>query len=189
MRNRKRLKRDDSPCLEITLNGRRLAVAGVSGQGNVNAHVSWQRTAHYSEGPYATGALRLAVRGGNFNDPVWDQFREWVDRPLEVGDHLEIRPVRCSAPDPGRRLPRSQRIPLDELPSHRNPTATRVRGAEVCAVTSGVFLFAGRRLQGNVLLSVTQARKLARGMLHAADDVERRAKARRPTRRSRGRFK
>jgi hypothetical protein len=171
--------------LEITLNGKRLAVAGVPGQGNVNAHVFWSRTAHYGEGPYATGALRLAVRGSDLNDPVWDQFREWVDRPLEVGDHLEIRPVRCLAPDPGRRLPRSQRVPLNELPSRRNPTATRVRGAEACAVNDGVFLFVGRRLHGNVLLSPAQARKIGRGLLNAADDVERRPKTRQRTRRPR----
>jgi hypothetical protein len=185
MPRRQRLKAD-SPCLEITLNGRRLAVAGVPGEGNLNAHVFWSRTTHYGEGPNATGALRVAVRGGDFNDPVWDQFREWVDRPLEVGDHLEIRPVRCSAPDPGRRLPRSERIPLDEWPSRRNPTATRVRGAEVCALTDGVFLGVGKRFHGNVQLSPAQARKLGRGLLNVADAVERRAKARRRSRRSRG---
>jgi hypothetical protein len=177
--------KEPSPCFEVKVNGRRVAVAGVRGEGNLNAHVHWSRTTHYGEGPWASGGMRLRVTGGDFNDPAWDQFREWVDRPLAIGDHLEIRVVRGSAPDPGRRLPRSQRVPLDELPSRRNPTATRVRGAEVCAVTDGVFLFAGRRLQGNVLLSAAQARRLGRGMLHAADDVQRRAKARQSKRRPR----
>ena len=58
MPRRQRLKADDSPCLEITLNGKRLALAGVRGEGNLNAHVFWERSAHYGEGPNA-GEVKL----------------------------------------------------------------------------------------------------------------------------------
>lgn len=180
---RDRTKNAPAPRFEVTLNGRRLATAGVVGEGNLNAHLHWSRTTHYGEGPWATGATRLSVTGGDFNDPVWDRFRRWIDRPLTVGDHVEIRIVE-SRPDPGRPVLRSRRIPLDQYPSRRNPTAVQVRGVELFALEKDVLLSVGTGPRGTAQLSPRSAVKIARGLLKAADAATRRRSRRTGRRRA-----
>lgn len=167
------------------MNGKRVAVAGVRGEGNLNAHIHWSRTTHYGEGPWASGGMRLHVGGGDFNEPGWDRFSTWVDRRLELGDRVEINVVRGAKPDRGRQL-RLRRTPLDEWPSRRNPTYVHVRGAELYALSNDVWLRVGRAHRGDVSLSAGQARKIGRGLLNAADVLERRTKRRQPRSRARG---
>jgi len=177
MATQRRAKAEAGPRFEVLLNGKRLAIAGVDGQGNLYAHLHWSRTEHYGEGPWANGGLRLWVAGGDFNDPIWDRFRRWVDRPLGIGDRVEFRIVE-GPPDPGRPLPRSRRIPVDQYPSRRNPTAVRVRGAKLWALEEGVLLCVGERFQGTAQLSPNAARRLARGLARAAEAIERRQEKR-----------
>jgi hypothetical protein len=127
--------------------------------------------------------MRLHVGGGDFNDPVWDRFSTWVDRRLKLGDRVEINVVQGRTQDRGRQL-RLRRTPLDEYPSRRNPTYVSTRGAELYALTDGVWLRVGRVHRGDVSLSARQARKLGQGLLNAADAVERRVKARKKSERS-----
>jgi hypothetical protein len=120
------------------------------------------------------------VAGGDFNDSVWDRFTQWVDRTLEVGDRVEFRVVQAR-PAPGRRLPRSRRVPLDEWPSHRNPGAVGVPGAVSYPVTDCVLVTSGRRRKETVALSPSAARKLGLGLVKAAETIKaRRAGRRRP---------
>jgi hypothetical protein len=184
MARRKWAANEPSPCFEVRVNGRRVAVAGVLGEGNLNAHLHWSRTTHYGEGPWTSGGMRLHVVGGDFNDPTWDRFSTWADRPLKLGDRVEIDVVEGAKPDRGRQT-RFRRTPLDEWPSRRNPTYVHVRGAELYAVSDGVWLRVGRAYRGDVSLSAQQARKLGRGLLDAADAVARRTNARKETGRSR----
>jgi hypothetical protein len=164
-------------CLQVVVNGKRLAVAGVKGEGNVNAHVWWSRTKHYGEGPRASGAARLRVAGGDFNDPVWDRLIEWLDHPLELGDRVEIAVVHSQAPDRGSLISRDRRIPVDEYPCPRNPTAVTVRGAAVYALTDTVGLWVGnKRSPRTAQLTPGQARKIGRGLLAAADAVQKRTR-------------
>lgn len=183
MATRRRKAAGAAPCFGVILNGRRLAVAGVDGQGNLNANLHWARTTHYGEGPWADGEARLSVSGCDFNDPVWDRRRRWVDRPLEIGDRVKIRIVE-GRPDPGRPVARSRRIPNDQFPSRRNPTAVRVRGAELYALDEDVLLCAGQRHQGTAQLSPRSARRIARGLVKAAVAVEQRRVKRRSARMS-----
>ncbi len=176
-------RNEPSPCLDVRVNGKRIAIAGVRGEGNVNAHIQWSRTKHYGEGPWATGALRLSVTGGDFNDLDWDRFVRWVDRRLRVGDQVEIRVIEGVKPRPGRSLSRSKRIPLDEWPSRRNPTSVSVPGAEVCALSSRVWLGVGKRVLGTASLPPRQATKIGKGLIEAAEVVRAREAERSAVRR------
>ena len=171
----KRKTQEAAPCFEVKVNGKRLALAGIQGEANMNAHLSWSRTTHYGEGMWARGGIRLFVGGGDFNDPVWDRFVGWVDRRLAIGDRVEIQVVHSPAPDRGRTSSRSRRIPLDEWPSRRNPTAVSVPGAKLYALTSTVLLLVGKkRFLGTAQLTPAQARKIGRGLLDAAEAVTKR---------------
>ncbi len=85
-------------CFEVTLNGKRLATAGLPGKGVMTTMVELAE-------PSAPGAPRwLVLRVGGFDtsDPVKDgEHVSWVEKqPLSVGDTVTVRVLARDQSDP-----------------------------------------------------------------------------------------
>lgn len=91
-----------------------------------------------------------------------------------MGDRIEIRVVEGVAPDRGKERTRARRIPIDEWPSPRNPTAVELPGVSLYALTDDVWLRVGKRTKGDVQLSPEDATKVGRGLIKAAEAIAKR---------------
>jgi len=87
-------------CFDVRVNGKRVTLAGVGEDGVLNAIVGWVCQERRSPGEPCT--LDLSVGGLDERAHL-----RWVeDRPLKVGDQVEIAIVEADAPDAPRREPR-----------------------------------------------------------------------------------
>ena len=95
---------------EIWKNGKKLATAGLTGNGAMSLMLTWvgkdAAAARLAEGTEIEG-LDLRVGGLDASDPSGEMSVEWIeDTALKLDDDLRIRIVSTDAPDaPGRREP------------------------------------------------------------------------------------
>ena len=99
-------------CFDVRLNGQRVALAGVGEDGVLNAIVGW--VCREKRLPDEPCTLDLSV--GGLDD---DAHLRWVeDRPLKVGDHVEVVIVEAEQPDVPRREARDDKA-LAEVSERR----------------------------------------------------------------------
>jgi hypothetical protein len=100
------------PCFEITLNGKRLCLAGTEA-GVLSAIVTWVGGAPRSPrkgGRTRAGEADLRVGGLQSPEAHVHVHTEWVQRRLREGDRVSIRLVQEGTPDP----PRRRRVQTDD---------------------------------------------------------------------------
>ena len=84
-------------CFDVRVNGQRVALAGLGEDGVLNAIVGW--VCQEGKSPAEPCTLDLSVGGLDARAHL-----RWVeDRPLEVGDHVEVTIVDSDEPDSPRR--------------------------------------------------------------------------------------
>jgi hypothetical protein len=76
-------------CFEVSVNGKRLALAGVGDRGVLTAILSW-----VSQPENNRAELMLELGG-----LTADEHKRWPDKSLAVGDHLEVIIVEAPWPD------------------------------------------------------------------------------------------
>lgn len=154
------------PCVSVRVNGKHVAMMGMPGEGGVSINIgSWSR------------GLAMFLGGTDRNDPKWDRFYEWPAPRLRPGDEIQIR-LEDGVPDEPKFRFKNLSFGEDQMPSQENPTYVVVRNVSVWADKWGVLLRANDK--GNVpRLTPNSARKVAKALILAADELERsRRKAR-----------
>lgn len=164
------------PCLDVTVNGKHVAKLGMPGEGGVNVSIrSWSRglVSELMTGP-RRDVLEMHLGGTDRNLPKWDRFYEWPVPRLRVGDEVVVR-VEDGSPDKPKFEMKMHRFDEDQYPSPKNPTYVVVRNVSVWADKKNVLLRANDK--GNVpRLTAVAARKVAKALLRAADELERRGR-------------
>jgi hypothetical protein len=90
-------------CFDVRVNGQRLALAGVGNDGVLHAIVGWV----HPEGRSLEEPADLDLSVGGLLD---EAHLRWVeDRPLQVGDRVEVLVVEAEAPDEPTREARDDR--------------------------------------------------------------------------------
>ena len=88
-------------CMEVKLNGRRLATAGIPGEATLGASLVWGWRPPEPEGRGELPAQELNLRlGGLESNSVYGTFLDWVSRELEVGDRVSVRILERTTADP-----------------------------------------------------------------------------------------
>ena len=99
-------------CFDVRLNGQRVALAGVGNDGVMNTIVGW--VCEECRPPDEPCALELSV--GGLDDQA---HLHWVEqRPLKVGDRVEVVIVEAAQPDAPTREPRDDKA-LAEVSERR----------------------------------------------------------------------
>ena len=93
---------------DVRLNGKQLCIAGIGGDGSLNAMID------YSAGQ---GKQRLSLRVGGLAADA-DEFVTWSAMSLNVGDEITLRIIEADSVDPPR-----TRIRRDAKPTERDAGA------------------------------------------------------------------
>jgi hypothetical protein len=89
-------------CFEVSLNGKKLCLAGVGESGVLSAIVSWVGGLPLSprkRGRTRAGQADLHVGGLYDREPHIHVHPRWVGRRLRLGDEVSIRIVQGTSPD------------------------------------------------------------------------------------------
>src|SRR6185369_12739065 len=92
-------------CLEISINGEKVCLAGVGATGVVSAHVTWtkRRTEHNSSEESqdkTTGENLFCMVGGlAHKDDDHSSHLHWLYQKIRVGDEVTIRVINAETPD------------------------------------------------------------------------------------------
>lgn len=150
---------------DVRLNGKRVAVMGVPGDGGIHVGVSaW----------FPGVGLAIGMAGTDRGNPVWDRFYKWPAPKVRVGDEVTIRVVR--SPEPGRPkfMFKAHRFDIDQMPAPENPTYAVVRNVSVWADKKSVLLRSSDKNRNVPRLTPKAARKVAKALTRAAAGLERR---------------
>jgi hypothetical protein len=146
--------------LEVSVNGKHVAVMGVQGTGGISMGVSAWRPRS------GRASVSMHLGGTDSNDLVWDRFYSWPAPRLRIGDEVRIRVVPPRRADPARFMTKYHRLDARDMPGAENPTFAVVQHVRIWADKADVLLSASH--EGNaVRLTPKAARKVATALTRA----------------------
>jgi hypothetical protein len=176
---RRRATAEAVPCLQVKINGKKIALVGLHGEGGVAATVSrwWQRPGGGQKRRATqrdpTFNVRLDVTDAN--DPACHRMYAWPTVRVREGDRVEVRVIH-GAPERGRFHGKYNRTRGEEVPFEDNDTytvignmATWVDGTRVCLKESSMS-------RQPMRFTAAAARRVAKALMDAARHVERRTR-------------
>jgi hypothetical protein len=170
---------DGVPCLLVKVNGKKVALMGVQGQGGVAATVSrWLDLPHGGEKGRAslrdrTFNVRMDVTDAN--DPAWHRMYVWPASRIEEGDRVELRVV-FGTPERGRFAGKYHRTRYEEVPFEKNDTYAVIGNMATWVDARRVYLKERRMSRPPMRFSPAAARQIAKALMAAASRIERRTR-------------
>jgi hypothetical protein len=168
---------DDVPCLLVKVNGKKVALVGVRGQGGVAATVSrWlDDGGEKRRAPRRDPTFNVRMDVTDANDPAWHRMYVWPASRIAEGDRVELRVV-LATPERGRFAGKYHRTRHEEVPFETNETYA-VIGNMATWVDAGRVCLKERRMSRQPMrFSPAAARRIAKALMAAASRAEQRTR-------------
>jgi hypothetical protein len=170
---------DDLPCLLVKVNGKKVALMGVQGQGGVAATVSrWFDLSHAGEKRRKSRrdrAFNVRMDVTDASDPAWHRMYAWPASQIGEGDRVEMRVV-LGTPERGRFAGKYHRTRNEEVPFEKNDTYEVIGNVATWVDANRVYLKERRMSHQPMRFSPAAARRIAKALMAAATRAERRAR-------------
>jgi hypothetical protein len=167
---------DGVPCLLVKVNGKKVALLGLDGEGGVAATVN-----RWVDASRDDGRTRRSRRDNTFNvrmdvtdanDPSWHKMYVWPVLQIEQGDLVEVRVV-LGTPERGRFAGKYHRTHYEEVPFEKNDTYEVIGNMATWADATRVYLKERRISHRPMMFTAAAARRVAKALVDGARRVER----------------